>query len=91
MFSTKITITNMYTKTIKTPLRVNLAFLFLLILPLLVMYWIGKASAATVRDFRTVQCQNAFIGYEYNPKLETQCRWKWNFWTRNIKKSYNQK
>jgi len=72
--------------------HINLMFLIAL-LPWIILfsYFTGKASAATVLENRTVQCYNAFIGYEYNPKLETQCRWKWDFWTRQIKKSFNQK
>lgn len=77
----------MKTKTVRTPAIINIAFFALLILPILVFLSIKQVSASTV----TIQCQNAFIWYEYNPKLETQCRWKWNFWTRQIKKSYNNK
>lgn len=57
-------------KTIRTPAIINIAFFACLILPILVFLSIKQVSASTV----TVQCQNAFIGYEYNPKLEKKCR-----------------
>ena len=73
---------------VRTPRIVQITFLAILLLPLLFAYWVYEASAASVRDNRTVQCQNAFIWYEYNPKLEKVCRNKWTLWSNQIKRSF---
>lgn len=71
---------SMYTKKIRTPAIINIAFLVLLLLPLIIGVWVYKASAKPL----VIQCQDSFIWYEYNPKLEKRCRTLWTLWTKQI-------
>ena len=74
----------MYTKTIKTPLIVQLTFLaFVLVMMSPFIIYVANANPLVT------QCQNSFIWYEYNPKLEKKCRPLWTLWTNEIKKSFN--
>ncbi len=80
----------MQTKTIKTPAIINIAFLTLLILPILVFLSIKQVSASPVKisyNYCDKVYYDTFV-WQVNPKYDRICRNRWIYLTNQIKRSF---
>jgi hypothetical protein len=74
-------------KTIRTPAIINIAFLALLILPILVFLSIKQVSASPVKISYNV-CDKVYYDtfvWQVNPKYEKMCRNRFQFLTNKLK------
>lgn len=82
--------TNMITKTIKTPVIINIAFLALLILPILVFLSIKQVSASTVTisyNYCDKIYYDTFV-WQVRPEYNRICKNRFQYLTNSIKRSF---
>ncbi len=71
----------------KSAIILNLLYIASLLIGALIISHIPQTHAQSLK----MTCSNAYIGYEYNPKLDKPCKRYFDMWTREILISFNTK
>lgn len=78
----------MQTITRPTPIGINILFALIISIGAIILLLHYSITQAYYSPILIKNCEQSFIGYEYQPRLEKPCRPLWINWTNQIKNNH---